>query len=150
MRWATARSVAKALGPDLRLAVLSGDPRTIARVRGRQQCGPGWVSHLLQALVLELWTDTSVQELIEHAAAVYGERRNRLKEALGGYGIAAEGASGLNVWVPVPEEAGVMGALLQRGWVVAPGARYRLASPVPAIRITTATLEPPGQRPPRR
>lgn len=35
-----------------------------------------------------------------------------------------------------------MGALLQRGWVVAPGARYRLASPVPAIRITTATLEP--------
>lgn len=86
VRWATARSVAKALGPDLRLAVLSGDPRTIARVRGRQQCGPGWVSHLLQALVLELWTDTSVQELIEHAAAVYGERRNRLKEALGDTG----------------------------------------------------------------
>jgi DNA-binding transcriptional MocR family regulator len=141
-RWAAARSVAKALGPDLRLAVLTGDPRTIARVRGRQQCGPGWVSHLLQALVLELWTDPEVQALIERAAATYGERRIRLIEALAARGVEAEGVSGLNVWVPVPEEAGVMGALLQRGWVVAPGARYRLLSSLPAIRVTTAALAP--------
>jgi DNA-binding transcriptional MocR family regulator len=141
-RWATTRSVAKGLGPDLRLAVLAGDGQTIARVRGRQQCGPGWVSHVLQTLVLELWRDAATGALIERAAALYGERRRRLIEALAAHGIAAEGESGLNVWVPVPEEAGVMGALLQRGWVVAPGARYRLVSTLPAIRITTAALEP--------
>jgi DNA-binding transcriptional MocR family regulator len=141
-RWALARSVAKSLGPDLRLAVLSGDAHTIARVRGRQQCGPGWVSHLLQALVLELWTDAGAQTLVVRAEAAYGERRRRLIGSLAARGIAAEGESGLNVWVPVPEEASVMGALLQRGWVVAPGARYRLASRRPAIRITTAALSP--------
>ncbi len=142
-RWAAARSVAKALGPDLRLAVLAGDSRTIARVRGRQQCGPGWVSHLLQALVLELWTDSDVQRLVASARESYSERRGRLVDSLSAYGIEATGASGLNVWVRVPEEAVAMGALLQRGWVVAPGARYRLASSRPAIRITAATLQAP-------
>lgn len=140
-RWAATRSVAKALGPDLRLAVLAGDSQTIARVRGRQQCGPGWVSHVLQSLVLELWTDPAVGALIARAAAAYRDRRLRLIEALAARGIAAEGESGLNVWLEVPEEAGVMGALAQRGWVVAPGARYRLRSTLPAIRITTAALE---------
>ena len=33
-----------------------------------------------------------------------------------------------------------MGALLQRGWVVAPGAPYRLPGCSPAIRVTIATL----------
>jgi len=140
--WAATRSVAKSLGPDLRLALLAGDARTIARVRGRQRCGPGWVSHLLQAIVLELWRTEETGALIERAAAAYRERRRRLIEALAARGIAAEGESGLNVWVPVPEEAAVTGALLQRGWVVAPGARYRLVSSRPAIRITTAALEP--------
>jgi DNA-binding transcriptional MocR family regulator len=142
-RWAAARSVAKALGPDLRLAVLAGDAQTIARVRGRQQCGPGWVSYLLQALVLELWTDPEAQALVSRAGATYSERRARLIRSLKASGIEATGASGLNVWVPVSEEAVVMGALLQRGWVVAPGARYRLASSRPAIRITASTLQAP-------
>ncbi len=139
-RWAVTRSVAKALGPDLRVAALAADPQTLARVQGRQQCGPGWVSHILQRLVLGLWRDPHVLELIEHAGATYSARRGRLLRALAERGIAAAGASGLNVWTRVEDETGVVGALAARGWVVAPGAPYRLAASPPAIRITIATL----------
>jgi DNA-binding transcriptional MocR family regulator len=142
-RWAATRSVAKALGPDLRLAVLTGDPQTIARVQGRQRCGPGWVSHILQALVLRLWTDPVVTEQTAHASHTYARRRLALLERLGERGVRAHGASGLNVWVPVGDEAVAVAALLQRGWVVAPGAPYRLSDDAPAIRVTTATLTEP-------
>jgi len=141
-RWANTRSVAKALGPDLRLAVLAGDPATIARVHGRQQCGPGWVSHILQELVLSLWSDPHVHELIQRASNTYVERRQSLLAALAQHGLAAHGASGLNVWIPVSEEAATIAALAQRGWVLAPGAPYRLAGAVPAVRVTTSTLVP--------
>jgi DNA-binding transcriptional MocR family regulator len=140
-RWAATRSVAKALGPDLRLAVLSGDPETVARVQGRQQCGPGWVSHVLQALVHGLSSDPAVQELIARAGELYAQRRQRLLERLAAAGVHAHGASGLNVWVPVADEAGTIASLLQRGWVLAPGTPYRLAAAPPAVRVTTATLE---------
>jgi DNA-binding transcriptional MocR family regulator len=140
-RWAATRSVAKALGPDLRLAALTGDPQTLARVQGRQQCGPGWVSHIIQRLVLGLWQDPHVLALVERASATYAERRERLIAELAERGIAAVGLSGLNVWVPVEDETGVVGAMAARGWVLAPGAPYRLNGSSPAVRITIATLE---------
>lgn len=139
-RWAATRSVAKTLGPDLRLAVLAGDAHTIARVQGRQQCGPGWVSHVLQRLVVALWQDPAVERGIRRAADTYAERRERLLALLARRGIAACGASGLNVWIEVADEAAVIAALLQRGWALAPGAPYRLGDRRPAVRVTTATL----------
>ncbi len=139
-RWAATRSVAKALGPDLRLAALAGDEETVAGVQGAQQRGPGWVSYILQSLVLALLRDAAVAELTARAAGVYGGRRERLLECLEARGVSAHGASGLNVWVPVEDEAAAVGALLQRGWAVAPGAPYRLTRGRPAIRVTTAAL----------
>ena len=138
--WAATRSVAKALGPDLRLAVLAGDPHTIARVSGRQQCGPGWVSHILQTLVLQLLRDPDVVALVARASATYAERRERLLACLDAEGVSAYGACGLNAWIPVQDEAGTVSALMQRGWVLAPGAPYRLAGAAPGVRVTTATL----------
>ncbi|HUB41437.1 MAG TPA: aminotransferase class I/II-fold pyridoxal phosphate-dependent enzyme [Streptosporangiaceae bacterium] len=138
-KWAVLRSVSKSLGPDLRLAVLAGDPVTTARVEGRQALGTGWVSYLLQEAVAELWEDPQVGQLLEQAAAAYTDRRERLIGALATYGIAATGQSGLAVWVPVTDEVGTTSGLLDRGWAVAPGERFRLASG-PGIRIGIATL----------
>jgi DNA-binding transcriptional MocR family regulator len=140
-RWAVARSVAKALGPDLRLALLAGDAVTISRVAGRHALGPGWVSWLAQRIVVELLRDPQTPSLLERAAGAYAERSAALVGALAGRGVAARGRSGLNVWIPVPHEAATVQALSSLGWVVAPGERFRLRSG-PAIRVTTATLAP--------
>jgi DNA-binding transcriptional MocR family regulator len=141
-RWAATRSVSKSLGPDLRLAVLAGDDATVARVRGRQACGTGWVSHVIQRLVASLWADPEVTASVRHAAGVYAGRREALLAALRSQGLEAQGASGLNVWLPVREEAATVAALLARGWAVAPGSRYALSGQEGAIRVTTAALDP--------
>jgi DNA-binding transcriptional MocR family regulator len=138
-RWAAARSVAKSLGPDLRLAVLAGDAQTISRVRGRQAVGPQWVSHLLQRLVADLWSDREVAATLRRATEAYRERRERLVAALGERGIEVRAPAGIAVWVPVPEETAIVQALLEAGWAVSPGAPYRLQSER-AIRITTSSL----------
>ncbi|MER5696845.1 aminotransferase class I/II-fold pyridoxal phosphate-dependent enzyme [Streptomyces mirabilis] len=135
--WAFVRSVAKAYGPDLRLAVLTGDPVTMDRVHGRQRLGPGWVSHLLQRAVVHLWGAVDVTAV----AAAYGRRRDALIDALKQRGIEAYGRSGMNVWIPVPDETGAVARLLHAGWAVAPGARFRMSAP-PGIRITVSTLTP--------
>ncbi len=138
-RWAVIRSVSKALGPDLRLAMVAGDPETCERVERRQLVGTGWVSHILQQIVTSLLSDPTVEQLLVKAHDSYSERREALMDALLEHGIHAYGRSGLSVWVPVREEASTMQLLLEAGWAVAPGERFRLRTP-PALRITTTTL----------
>ena len=144
-RWAVIRSLSKVLGPDLRVAPMAGDPLTISRVEGRQLLGPGWVSHLLQQTAAQLWASAATRKLLARAERTYGERRTALVDALAGRGITAYGKSGLGVWVPLAEEVATVQLLLERGWAVSPGERYRFHAP-PGIRITTTSLEPSAAR----
>ncbi|MEU8707021.1 aminotransferase class I/II-fold pyridoxal phosphate-dependent enzyme [Streptomyces sp. NPDC048565] len=136
-RWAFVRSASKAYGPDLRLAVLTGDGLTVDRVAGRQGLGPGWVSGLLQWTVAYLWATGAVDTAA--VARSYAARRDALARALGERGIPAYGRTGMNVWVPVSDETGAVSRMLHAGWAVAPGARFRMASPQ-AVRLTVSTL----------
>ncbi|WP_371799839.1 aminotransferase class I/II-fold pyridoxal phosphate-dependent enzyme [Streptomyces sp. NBC_01707] len=136
-RWAFVRSVAKAYGPDLRVAALTGDAVTVDRVLGRQQLGPGWVSRLLQRAVAHLLATGAVDS--DEVARAYGERRDALVQALTERGVEAHGRSGMNVWVPVSDETGAVARLLNAGWAVAPGARFRVAAPQ-GIRLTVSPL----------
>jgi DNA-binding transcriptional MocR family regulator len=135
------RSTSKSLGPDLRLAFIAGDSLTIARLEGRQRLGPGWVSHILQEIVTAILRAPETASLIEKAAATYAQRRQAFIAALARHGIAARGRSGLNVWIPVPAESAVVQSMLESGWAISAGERYRLKSP-PALRVSIATLRP--------
>jgi DNA-binding transcriptional MocR family regulator len=138
-RWAVVRSVSKSLGPDLRLAILAGDATTVARVEGRQALGAGWVSHVLQAAVASLWASAATDRRLRDAAQSYTRRRRALIDALARHGVAAHGRSGLNVWIPVREEAATIAGMAAAGWAIRAGEPYRIQSP-PAVRITVGSL----------
>jgi DNA-binding transcriptional MocR family regulator len=140
-RWATVRSVSKSLGPDLRLAVVSGDRQTINQVQSGLLLGPQWVSHILQRLVVVLWSDSDVAIQLKHAAATYTRRRKALVDSLAGHGICAQAPSGLNVWIRVPDEGEVMQYLLEQGFAVALGSPFSIAPAGGAIRVTISSLE---------
>jgi DNA-binding transcriptional MocR family regulator len=139
--WAVIRSTSKVLHPDLRLALTAGDETTIARVEGRQALGPRWVSHVLQGIAFGLMADPGFDATASRAREVYRSRREALVSALADRGIRACGRSGLNVWVPVREESRTVSALLEAGWLVMAGERFRITTP-PGVRVTISTLRP--------
>jgi DNA-binding transcriptional MocR family regulator len=137
--WAFVRSASKPFGPDLRIAVLAGDEATVARVVGRMRIGSGWVSTILQRLLLRLWQDDEVTARVAEAAGRYDHRRHGLLDALQAHGVKAQGRTGINVWVRVPDEARAVGVLRDAGYAVAPGSLFRIEAP-PGIRVTVSRL----------
>ncbi|MFI5888714.1 aminotransferase class I/II-fold pyridoxal phosphate-dependent enzyme [Actinoplanes sp. NPDC051513] len=138
--WAFIRSASKPFGPDLRIAVVAGDETTIARVVGRMRLGTGWVSTVLQRLLVCLWLDEEVTSLVLSAAAGYARRREALRDAFQERGLTAEGATGINAWVRVPDETRAIGLLRDAGYAVAPGSLFRINTP-PGVRITISPLD---------
>lgn len=145
-RWALVRSMAKILGPDLRVALVASDARTEEQLRRRLVAGVNWVSHLLQATVAALLTDPATSRRLAEARAAYARRSARFEAELCRYGIASAGpADGFNVWVPLAhDEAVVVEELAQRGWQVRPGAPYSAdpAQARPGLRVTTSRSSP--------
>ena len=122
-RWAAVRSLSKWLGPDLRLAV-ADRRRDHARAR---RGPPGARPRLGQR------PDPAARR-----AAVGGRRglarsprpptiyRARREAFAGAASASRRRRSGINVWVPVPDEDAAVRALLAEGWAVAAGTPYRL------------------------
>jgi DNA-binding transcriptional MocR family regulator len=144
--WAFLRSASKPYGPDLRLAVLAGDETTVARVEGRMRLGAGWVSTMLQRLVVQMWSDPAASARIEVARREYGRRRAAFTLALQRRGVPALARSGVNVWVPVPDETLAVTRARDAGFAIAPGSLYRIAAG-PAVRVSLGPLRPPMVEP---
>ncbi len=140
-RWLVVRSFNKPVAPDLRVAVAAAGAEVADRLRREQWLADGWVSGYLQRTAAAALANRSVQASLARARQAYALRRTELLKALSERGIEARAATGLNVWVPVLDEAVVVRGLLELGWCVRAGARYRLRSPS-AIRITITQLLP--------
>ncbi len=140
-RWSIIRSMSKALNPDLRVALITGDTTTMNRVEDRLVLGERWVSHILQRIVARLLDDRTMRKHFARVSEIYTQRRIALIDALQMHGLNAQGRSGFNVWLPVREETPVVQGLLERNWAISAGERFRIESG-PAVRITTSTLDP--------
>ena len=118
------RSFSKSHGPDLRLAAMSGPPDVMAAVESRRHVGQGWSSRLLQRILLSLLTDPEAIAAVAGARDEYARRRGALVHALARHDVVAGGTDGLNIWVPVHDEAAAMVRLASEGIGVAPGKAF--------------------------
>nr|WP_064569322.1 aminotransferase class I/II-fold pyridoxal phosphate-dependent enzyme [Gordonia sp. LAM0048] len=146
--WAVVRSVAKFLGPDLRVALVDADPTTAAALDARLRSGRPWVSHLLQTTAAHLLTDPATTELIATARDEYARRTGFLIDALTSAGVASTlgPPDGINTWVDLPREVPaetVSTELARRGWAVQPGTIFAVDSATPrnGLRVTTSRLD---------
>ncbi|WP_207957850.1 aminotransferase class I/II-fold pyridoxal phosphate-dependent enzyme [Streptomyces sp. YIM 98790] len=120
------RSFSKSHGPDLRMAALSGPDDLMRDLLARRQLGQGWSSRVLQRILLSLLTDPQTVAEVAVARDAYAARRTALVTALAGHGVRAGGSDGLNIWVPVHDEAAALVRLAGRGIGVAPGSPFLL------------------------
>ena len=135
------RSFSKAHGPDLRLAALSAPGELLHQLAARRQLGQGWSSRLLQRILVGLLTDPEAVAAVEHAQREYARRRAALVEELARRDVQVGGAEGINVWVPVADEAAAIVRLASQGIGVSPGAPFAVLPGQPGhIRVTAGLV----------
>lgn len=132
-------SYSKTLGPDLRLAVLSGSAAIVEQIQSYRAFSAGWTSRLLQATVAYLLRDPETEGAIENARHVYTRRRERFREGLGALAESVPPGPGLSALVPVASEPYAMVTLAARGIAVQPGAKFSVL-PTSHIRISTSIM----------
>ena len=135
------RSFSKSHGPDLRLAGMSGPAELLQPVTVRRHLGQGWSSRLLQRILVGLLTDATAVEQVRQAGEEYVRRRRLFVDALAARRVPVGGAEGINVWVPVQDEAAAIVRLASQGIGVSAGAPFAvLPEPQGYIRVTAGLV----------
>ena len=135
------RSFSKSHGPDLRLAAVSGPEDLVRVVDARRHLGQGWSSRLLQRILVGLLTDDRAVKQVNDAGREYLRRRQALLDALVARDVAVGGAEGMNVWVPVQDEAAAIVRLASQGVGVSAGAPYAVLPETQGyIRVTVGLV----------
>lgn len=137
------RSFSKSHGPDLRLAAVSGPDDLLAPVRRTRALGQGWTSRLLQHVLATLLTDETSTRQVERARGEYARRRDLVVRRLATHGVDVPGTDGLNIWVPVRDEAAAVLRLASQGVAVTPGSPFHVEPRRDSgdhVRVTTGLI----------
>jgi len=137
------RSFSKSHGPDLRLAAVSGPEAQLGPVRHARALGQGWSSRLLQRVLAALLRDEEATRVVNRARAEYARRRDLVVTGLRDLGVEVPGTDGLNIWVPVRDEAAAVLRLASRGIAVTPGSPFSVENghgPEGHVRVTTGLV----------
>ena len=151
-RWAVVRSVSKSLGPDLRVAVLAGDATTVARVRGPPgRSARAGSATSCRAWWPRLWSAPATRAPPARAADAYtrappGACSTRSRATA----WPRHGRSGLNVWVPVREEAATVAALAAAAGPCAPASATGSRARPPSASRSARCARKMRRRSPRR
>ncbi|WP_407318356.1 aminotransferase class I/II-fold pyridoxal phosphate-dependent enzyme [Isoptericola halotolerans] len=142
------RSYSKSHGPDLRIAAVGGPATVLDPLVARRMLGPGWTSRLLQRVLVDLLTDSTAVAAVEHARRLYFARQRGFVAALAQHGVEARAGDGVNLWLPVADEAVARVRLEAAGIRVAPGSPFQARRDGPEaghggpahVRITVGML----------
>ena len=136
------RSFSKSHGPDFRLAAVGGAAGPINLVERRRMLGPSWTSRLLQEVLATMLMSKEIEASVATAAGIYAERRRAVVDGLRALGVTVGGMHGLNIWVPVQDEATAVPMLAAHGIGVARGRPFRLTEHTDHhIRVTTSAMD---------
>lgn len=136
------RSFSKSHGPDFRLAAVGGTADPINLVERRRMLGPSWTSRLLQEVLATMLLSKDVDASVAVAAGIYAARRAAVVDGLDALGVPVGGMHGLNIWVPVQDEATAVPMLAAHGIGVARGRPFRLTEHRDHhIRVTTSAMD---------
>lgn len=122
------RSFAKAIAPDLRLAVAVARPRLRALLADAKSFADGWSSRLAQRALARALADEELETVLVTARDAYAARRAAVLDALGAgwasFAGGATGTDGVNVWIHLPhgtDAADVIEQAAAQGVLFAPG-----------------------------
>ena len=135
-------SFSKALGPDLRLAVMSASAVIVEQIQSYRGFSAGWTSRILQATAAWLLGDAETTAGLAHARNIYRQRREVFAAELTRHGIITDPGHGLCVFVPVQDSAASFARLMAAGIAVEPGEKFSLGNPG-ALRVATGRLDAP-------
>ena len=127
-RWALVRSLSKALGPDMRVALVASDTDTAGLLAARISGGVTWVSHVLQRMSHALLEDPETRARIAAAAEHYAARNAAGIALLEAAGLTSASHDGLNLWVDTGAPAAqVLPLLMRKGWLTREGSAFSLS-----------------------